>query len=346
MMGSLCGVRAVPEPMELAMNDTLDRRDSKRSSRSGIQPPAWELVLFYVLLVLGCFAVILLLPDYRGEAFIGLVVALSLAPIGLRTSDGDDNSMIELADQIHEMSEAVHEMVNEGGLSEAAKRVIHRRQERDLLCKAIEQDIIDHDWDAAMILVKELAERFGYRKEAEEFRVRIDRGRAETYEEGVSKALVILDSKIDSKEWVAATEEAARIQRLFPDSPRVETLRDKVDQAHNRYKLDLERRFLHAAQREDTEQAMTLLKELDHYLDEDEAEQFREVARGVIGKARDNLGVRFKLLVQDKAWGEALTVGEQIIDAFPNSRMAGEVREMLDTLRERSGRQPGASAAG
>ena len=69
------------------------------------------------------------------------------------------------------------------------------------------------------------------------------------------------------------------------------------------------------------------------------AEQFREVARGVIGKARDNLGVRFKLLVQDKSWGEALVVGEQIIENFPNSRMAGEVREMLDTLRERSGRQ-------
>jgi len=328
------------------MTDPQDRTDRKRSSRSGIQPPAWELVVFYVLLVLGCFGVILFLPEYRGEAFVGLVVALALAPIGLRASDSDEYSMVELADQIHEMSEAVHEMVNEGGLSEAAKRVIHRRQERDLLCKAIEQDIIDHDWDAAMILVKELAERFGYRKEAEEFRVRIDRGRAETYEEGVSKALEILDAKIDGKEWIAATEEAARIQRLFPDSPRVEGLRQRVDQAHNRYKLDLERRFLHAAQREDTEQAMELLRELDHYLTEDEAEQFREVARGVIGKARDNLGVRFKLLVQDKAWSEALVVGEQIIENFPNSRMAGEVRDMLDTLRERGGRQAGTSSSG
>ncbi len=328
------------------MNDTLDRRQTTRPTKGGIQPPAWEFLVFYLLLVAGCLVVMVMLPQFRGEAFLGLIVSLALAPIGLRTSDGNDGSMVDLADQVHEMSEAIHEMVNEGGLSEAAKRVIHRKQERDLLCKAIEQDIIDHDWEAAMILVKELAERFGYRQEAEEFRVRIDRGRAETYEEGVSKALSILESKIESKEWVAATEEAARIQRLFPDSPRTENLRQKVDQAHNRYKLDLERRFLHAAQREDTEQAMTLLKELDHYLDEDEAAQFQEVARGVIGKARDNLGVRFKLLVQDKSWGEALQVGEQIIDAFPNSRMATEVRDMLDTLRERIRSQADASAAG
>lgn len=329
-------------------NGRTDKATREADPRSGtIRPPAWEFLVFYLLLIAGCLVVMVTLPEFRGEAFLGLIVSLALAPIGLRgSSDSGEGSMTELADQVHGMSEAIHEMVNEAGLSEAAKRVIHRRQERDLLCRAIEQDLADHDWDAGMILVKELAERFGYRKEAESFRVRIDRGRAETYEEAVTRAITELDARIDAKEWVAASEEAARIQRLYPDSPRVEGLRKRVDEAHNRYKLDLERRFLHAAQREDTEQAMELLKELDHYLTEEEAAQFREVARGVIGKARDNLGVRFKLLVQDKAWKEALGVGEEIIREFPNSRMATEVREMIDVLRERSGGQPGVSASG
>jgi hypothetical protein len=318
----------------------------QRDRGSAIRPPAWEFLVFYLLLVAGCLVVMVTMPDFRGEAFLGLIVSLALAPIGLRGSAEAEGSMTELADQVHEMSEAIHEMVNEAGLSEAAKRVIHRRQERDLLCRAIEQDITDHDWDAAMILVKELAERFGYRKDAEGFRARIERGRAETYEEAVTRELASLDERLENKQWIAATEEAARIQRLYPDSPRVENLLERVDRAHNRYKLDLERRFLHAAQREETEQAMELLRELDHYLSEEEAAQFREVARGVIGKARDNLGVRFKLLVQDKAWSEALTVGEEIIREFPNSRMAGEVRQMLDVLRERSGGdQAGVSAS-
>lgn len=312
-----------------------------------MRPPAWEFLVFYLLLIAGCLVVMVTLPEYRNEAFLGLIVSLALAPVGLRGSaEMSDGVSVELADKVHDMSEVIHEMVNEAGLSEAAKRVIHRRQERDLLCRAIEQDIIDHDWDAAMILVKELAERFGYRKEAEEFRVRIERGRAETYEEAVTSAIQRLDERIAAKEWVGASEEAARIQRIYPDSPRVEGLRQRVDEAHGKYKLDLERRFLHAAQREDTEQAMQLLKELDHYLGEEEAARFREVARGVIGKARDNLGVRFKLLVQDKAWGEALTVGEEIVKEFPNSRMAAEVRDMLDVLRERSSGHRDAAASG
>jgi len=328
------------------MAETEDR-GREPAAKGGMRPPAWEFLVFYLLLIVGCLVVMVTLPDYRNEAFLGLIVSLALAPVGLKGSaEMSDGVSVELADKVHDMSEAIHEMVNESGLSEAAKRVIHRRQERDLLCRAIEQDIIDHDWDAAMILVKELAERFGYRQEAEEFRVRIERGRAETYEEAVTSAIQRLDERIANKEWVGASEEAARIQRIYPDSPRVEGLRQRVDEAHNKYKLDLERRFLHAAQREDTEQAMQLLKELDHYLGEEEAARFREVARGVIGKARDNLGVRFKLLVQDKAWAEALTVGEESVKEFPNSRMAAEVRDMLDVLRERSAGQRDAAASG
>ena len=60
-------------------------------------------------------------------------------------------------------------------LSDDARRVLNRRGERDLLRRAIEEDISAEDWDAAMILVKELAERFGYRADAEEFRERWDR---------------------------------------------------------------------------------------------------------------------------------------------------------------------------
>ena len=93
------------------------------------------------------------------------------------------------------------------------------------------------------------------------------------------------------------------------DSPRVEGLRRRVGHARARYKMDLERRFLHAAQGEQHDGALALVKELDAYLTEDEAEPFREVARGVIGKARENLGVQFKLAVQDRDWRRALDAG-------------------------------------
>jgi len=151
-----------------------------------------------------------------------------------------------------------------------------------------------------------------------------------------------LDELIRGARWAEAFAEAARIQRLYPESHRVEGLRERVDESRQRYRKHLERSFLVSAQREKIDEAMAILKELDQYLTPSEAEPFQEVARGVIGKSRENLGVRFKLMVQDHQWGDAVEVGERIIGEFPNTRMAQEVRELLPMLREKAA----ASAAG
>ena len=264
--------------------------------------------------------------------------SLALAPIALlaaRRSGGAAGSRT-LERKIDRLIGAIEQASREQGLSEGAKRVLHRREERELLRRAIEQDIQAEDWDAGMVLVKELAERFGYRSDAEEFRARIERARAQTLDRKVMESLTVFDEHLTSRRWPEAYAEAARIQRLYPDSHRVGDLKARVDEAHQGYRGDLERRFLIAAQREEVDQAMALLRELDQYLSPTEAERFQEVARGVIGKSRENLGVRFKLMVQDHQWSEAIGVGQQIIAEFPNTRMAQEVRELLPVLRERS----------
>ena len=266
-------------------------------------------------------------------------IILALAPIAIilaKPSDDASSSNSEFAREIRHMANSIETLTQESGLSEAAKRVLHRRQERDLLCKAIEQDITDKDWNAAMILVKELAERFGYRADAESFRTRIERARAETLSSEVEDATTRLKSMVKHQQWGDAFAEAASIQRLFPESPRVDGLHQLVASAKEKFKLNLEREFLEAAQREESTKAMDLLRELDSYLTESEAEHFREVARGVIGKAKDNLGVRFKLLVQDKSWDKALEVAEEILVEFPNSKMAEEIHNMIDVLRQRA----------
>ena len=75
---------------------------------------------------------------------------------------------------------------------------------------------------------------------------------------------------------------------------------------------------------------------MDGYLSEEEAEPFQEVARGVIGKARENLGVQFKLALQDKDWGRALDAGERVLAEFPNTRMAAEIRDLIEGVRTRA----------
>jgi len=268
---------------------------------------------------------------------LGLVIVGATAPLSLGRSGGAGGRDQELLiREIRNLHKAIVHMAEEQALSDDARRVLNRERERRLLCDAIEEDMMNENWDAAMVLVKELAERFGFRAEAEDFRERIEQARFATMERRVGAAIQNLDQLIREHRWQEAERESARISRLYPDSPRVEGLRHRVHEARQRYKEDLERRFLTAAHEDRIEEAMELLEELDQYLTEQEARQFEEVARGVIGKARENLGAQFKLAVHDRQWKLAAELGTRIIDQFPNTRMAEEVRSVIDGIREKA----------
>jgi len=310
-------------------------------ARSG---PGWWVIAAYVgagvvgagLVVQGVTAGsdVLLAAGALGLIVVAATAPLAAVRVGAPRGGGDDSPMRR---ELGELGRQIERLGELGALSDDARRVLNRQRERELLRAAIEEDIGAEDWDAAMVLVKELAERFGYRADAEEFRERIETSRFQTVDRRVADAVARLDRLITQLRWDEAFAEAGRITRLFPDSPRVEGLRHRVEHARARYKTELERRFLHAAQNEQIEEAMELLRELDGFLTEAEAEPYREVARGVIGKARENLGVQFKLAVQDKDWGRALQAGERVLAEFPNTRMAEEIREMIDGLRSRAG---------
>lgn len=234
------------------------------------------------------------------------------------------------------LAEAIERLTEHAALSEDARRILSRRADRHLLLQAIREDMHTGDHESALVLVRELAERFGYRSDAEELRARIESARYEAVEHRITEAVARLDALIADRRWDEALTEAARITRTHPESHRVEGLRHRVERARAQYKADLERRFLLAAQQERVDDAMTLLHEMDQYLTEQEAGPLREVARGVIGKARENLGVQFRLAVQDRRWRHAAELGDRIIAEFPNTRMAQEVRGMIDGIRSRA----------
>jgi len=265
---------------------------------------------------------------------LGLVFAGCTAPIALRRGGEDNERSLQAMRDLHQ---AIEHLAEHQALSDDARRVLNRNRERSLLQKAIEEDIRNQDWDAALVLVQELAESFGYRADAEDFRERIEASRTQSVQEAVREAVQGLDGLVAERRWTDAMAEAARIGRLYPEALGVTELRGRVEAARQQYKAELERRFLNAANEGHAEQAMHLLQELDQYLTEQEAEPLKEVARGVIGQARDNLGVRFKLAVQDRQWTVAADLGERIIEEFPNSRMAEEVRGLIDGIRERAG---------
>ena len=97
-----------------------------------------------------------------------------------------------------------------------------------------------------------------------------------------------------------------------------------------------------AVRRSDTDHAIEVLKELDQYLSPAEAKALQNTARDVFKEKLLQVGVQFRFAVKEKRWQDALDTGLELIRDFPNARMANEVRDALDTLRERS-RQVAAS---
>ena len=320
---------------------------SYSSWSTGIKP----LAIAFILMVTASIDVVVagLYFPYFGELTVGLRVGLILLVIlglvigyvGLvlflvgvlrwEQSSGDD--VAGRQGEIVSLLRSINERLL---ISDTAKQIAYRDREHTSLKQAIREDIDRHNYDVAMVLAMKMSKNYGYLEEAEMFREEILAARAAEMQQKVTEAVESLDEILSKQDWENAAREAERIQRLYPDSPQINNLNRRVAEAREHHKRALEREFLSAAERDDVEKALELLKELDRYLTPAEAEPFRETARGVIGKKRDNLGVQFKLAIHDKEWTQAVRVGEQIIREFPNSRMADEVRSMLDLLRERA----------
>ena len=218
-------------------------------------------------------------------------------------------------------------------LSETAKKVAFRREDVALLHRTIRQDIAEHDFNAAMVLVEALGSFYGQLPEAEAFREEIRKLRAADQEAQLETGVLEMDRILARHDFAAARREADRLMRLYPDANGSDGLHEWVDRAKSQYKTDLEAEFMEAKDRGEVDKALDLMARLDKMLTPAEAEPFHEAAREVFAKKRDNLGLQFKLAVHDKEWKTAVEVGEEIMAKFPNSRMADEVRELIGVMR-------------
>lgn len=270
---------------------------------------------------------------FAAVAGFGSVLCLAIAALRIAAHRMLLPQLEALGERLADMATLLDSINDRLLVSDMAKRIAYRGKDRQVLRDAIRDDLNKGDFDAAMVMVNQMSETYGYREEAEEFRQKIMQLRETDVSTELARAVRRVDELTAQEAWDQAFAEVARIARMYPDAPRAAELPQRVRQAFENRKHELERAFLRAAERDDVDQAMDLLRDLDRYLTEQEAEPFRETARGVIGKKRDNLGVQFKLAVHDKEWSRAVEVGQQIIREFPNTKMADEVRAMLDMLR-------------
>ena len=222
-------------------------------------------------------------------------------------------------------------------MSENAKRVLFRDRELSVLRNTVQEDIERGEFHSALVVCDQMATVFGAVEESEVLRTKVQTIIHNFHDARICEEVEKLENMLADRKWVEAYQDAARLRRLFPESPQLHGLEQRISDVRIHYRHDLEARFLEAASCENVEQAMKLLRELDGYLTPDEARKFRDTATNVITKYRDTLGARFKMAVSDRRWEEAIEFGEVITQQFPNTKMAEEVQAMLETIRVRAG---------
>lgn len=269
--------------------------------------------------------------DLSSELFLASSIILGVAVIAMvrgsqlkaaNTSGAND------AEKLDAILEAVQ-------MSENAKRVLFRDRELSILRKTVQDDLAQGEFHSALVLCDQMASVFGAVEEAEALRSKVQAIIHEHHDSRIREEIENLQQLLVQHRWVDAYQFAAKLRRLFPESPRLHSIEQQIADVRSQYRLELEARFLQSAELENVEEAMQLLRELDGYLTPDEARRFRDTATDVIVKYRDSLGARFKMAVSDHRWQEAIEFGEVIINQFPNTKMAKEVTTMLETIRVR-----------
>lgn len=299
-------------------------------------------VIFMVL----CLAGLMLEGTPRGPWSLIFIISVLGGIVGL-SAYGVIRLLLAIEANTHHAAEGISRLVkhldraNEGIhalnenilLSDAAKAVAYRRKDRQALRQAIEEEMTGHDWEAALHMVDQMAQRFGYCHEAEEYRRQIEQARDRQRQAGVAAAMGKFEECLAAFEWEAAEQQIAAIQTQFPDLPEAGDLPRRLHEARVARKKTLLQQWDQAVQRNEVDRGIEVLKELDKYLTKNEVAAFEESARGVFRAKLHNLGVQFSLLVNEQQWDRALEVAEEIVKEFPNSRMAEEIGPGLPKLR-------------
>ena len=267
------------------------------------------------------------------------IMLMTLTPLLLKVESTCARQLSELRDLNEALVRQVgllESVAENTRISDAAKALAHRDQELDALRTAIRDDVRNEKWELALNLIDEMERRFGYKEEADRLRDEVDEARNTAIQAKLQEAIEMIESHFQSHQWDRAQGEIDRLLNALPDDAMVLGLQDRMKVLMEEHKQELKLAWEEAVRRSDTDLAIDILKELDQYLSPAEAQVLQSSARDVFKEKLLQRGVQFRFAVTEKRWSDALTIGLELIRESPNTRMANEVREVLDTLRERA----------
>ena len=235
-----------------------------------------------------------------------------------------------------EKSRAVMAQINQSTrLSETARTIAFRDVDRQSLREAVFDKLQQQDFDTTYEIIDEIAHSTEYQELAEQLRAEADRYRDATDAERINQVIAHIEKLFEGSQWAKASILIERLIKAEPESEEAKAMRQRLlDKKQERKKILLTA-WDDAVKRQDTDRSLEILRELDLYLTPNEGLALQEAARDVFRNKLHNLGVQFSLAVSGRQWDQALKTGQQIIRDFPNSRMAEEIRERMDILKQK-----------
>lgn len=254
----------------------------------------------------------------------------------------ENGSRMERVVETLEKTRAALAQVNQTiRLSETAKAIAFRDADRQSLREAVFDKLQQQDFEATHQIIDEIANRAGYRELAEQLRGQAKRYQDATDQERVNQVIEHIERLFENYEWARASVQIERLIKAAPKSEKAKAMRQRLlDKKEERKKILLTA-WDDAVKRQATDRSLEILRELDSYLTANEGLALQEAARDVFRTKLHNMGVQFSLAVSGRQWSKALQIGQQIVRDFPNSRMAGEIREKMDILKQRVEQQGG-----
>ena len=281
---------------------------------------------------------------------VGLILVLTTWPLAIAHAAASDVTLkrseeitTSLNDRLQAMSVVLNEINEAQLLSDRAKAVAYREKDREALRRAIREDLAKRDYEAAMVLANEMESIFGYKQEAMKFREEVFRHQEEVFRRQINEGLGVIDRHCRAEAWSDALREAERLMAAHKGDPQVMNLPQDIENRRQNHKKQLVDSFHDALQRKDNDGAIEILKKLDPYLTRGEADAMQDTVRNLFKEKINDLRTQFALAVQDHKWHESVRIGEMIVRDFPNSGIAREVKEKLDTLRQRASEPQGAA---
>lgn len=266
-----------------------------------------------------------------------VVIVMTVAPLLIKIEATQSRLLGEirdLNDAVSNESRKLEAIVENTRISDAAKSLARRDEELEALRAAIRNDIRTERWAAALSLIDEIEQRFGFAEEAEQLREEVDDARSDRIQNKLTEAIEIVEGYFARYEWDRAKAEIERLTRALPNDQRAASMFDRMKELREKHKRELLVDWEEAVRRADTDHAIEVLKELDMYLTPQEAQNLADAARSVFKEKLIQLGIQFRFAVKERRWNDALDIGIEIMRDYPNSKMASEVREAMDRLRE------------